>query len=93
MKKVIKLAVRLSVLLLAAGMLAQSSNEPKAAEARNDKPAEAVQDAGVSSDYVIGADDMLKFRCGKSRILPRRCRFVPMARSRCRCSMTFRRLG
>jgi polysaccharide export outer membrane protein len=65
MKKAMKLAVWMGMGLLAAGMLAQSSNEPKAAEAKNDKPADAVQEAGVSSDYVIGADDMLKISVWK----------------------------
>ncbi|HZC24306.1 MAG TPA: polysaccharide biosynthesis/export family protein [Candidatus Binatia bacterium] len=58
MKKVMKLAVLLSAVLLAAGMLAQSSEPPKAADNKADKPPE-VQDTGVAPDYVIGADDEL----------------------------------
>jgi polysaccharide export outer membrane protein len=59
MKKVMKLAGLLCTVLFAAGMLAQSNVVPKAEPARADKPAEAVQDAGTASDYVIGADDTL----------------------------------
>jgi polysaccharide export outer membrane protein len=67
MKKVIKVAGLLCTVLFAAGMLAQSNVTPnvapnvapKAEPARADKPAQAVQDAGTGSDYVIGADDTL----------------------------------
>ena len=61
MKKVMKLAVLLSMMLVAAGMLAQSSDPPKAADRaadnKADKPPET--DTGVAPDYVIGADDEL----------------------------------
>jgi polysaccharide export outer membrane protein len=64
MKNVSKLALLLWVLWVAAAMLAQSSDQPKAADAKaraasTGKPADTVQDAGASSDYVIGADDVL----------------------------------
>src|SRR5579862_7223874 len=58
MKKAMKLAVLLSAMLFAVGMFAQSSDPPKAAENKADKPPEA-QDTGVAPDYVIGADDEL----------------------------------
>lgn len=59
MKKVMKLAVLLSAMSLAAGMLAQSSDPPKAADNKTDKPPEMVRETGVAPDYVIGADDTL----------------------------------
>ncbi len=59
MKKVIKLAVLLSATLLAAGILAQSSDQPKAADNKTDKPPETVRETGATPDYVIGADDTL----------------------------------
>src|ERR1700680_1049277 len=64
MKNVKRLALLLSVLFVAAEMLAQSSDpskagDAKAGEARTGKPADSVQETGASSDYVIGADDVL----------------------------------
>src|ERR1700686_990552 len=64
MKRVKKLALLLWVLFVAAGMLAQSSDpskagDAKAGEARTAKPADTAQETGASSDYVIGADDVL----------------------------------
>ena len=59
MKKVTKLSVLLSAILVAAGMLAQSSDTPKAADHKADKPPETAQETGVAPDYVIGADDTL----------------------------------
>ncbi len=59
MKKVMKLAVLLSAVLLAAGILAQSSDQPKAAENKPDKPPEAARETGAAPDYVIGSDDVL----------------------------------
>lgn len=59
MKKVMKLAALLSAILVGAGVLAQSSDPPKAADNKADKPPEAVQQTGVAADYVIGADDEL----------------------------------
>jgi polysaccharide export outer membrane protein len=64
MKRVKKLALLLWVLFVAAGMLSQSSDpskvgDAKAGEAKTGKPSDAVQQTGVSPDYVIGADDIL----------------------------------
>jgi polysaccharide export outer membrane protein len=59
MKKVMKLAVLLSLVLLATGILAQSRDQPKAADNKTDKPPETVQETGAAPDYVIGADDTL----------------------------------
>lgn len=60
MKKVMKTSALLTVVLFAAGAVAQSISG-----ARSDKPGNAMQgpapasDAGGGSDYVIGADDTL----------------------------------
>ena len=60
MKKAMKRSVLLALVLFAAAALAQSM-----VEAKGDKPANAAQEAAVasepaaSSDYVIGADDVL----------------------------------
>ena len=60
MKKVMKTPALLTVVLFAAAALAQSISD-----AKNDKPANAMQgtapasEAGTASDYVIGADDTL----------------------------------
>jgi polysaccharide export outer membrane protein len=64
MKNARRLALPLWLLLVAAGGLAQSSDKPKAGdaqagEAKTSKPGDAVQGVGASSDYVIGADDVL----------------------------------
>jgi polysaccharide export outer membrane protein len=59
MKKVMKLAVLLCAMLVAAGIVAQSSDPPKAADNKTDKPPETAQETGAASDYVIGADDVL----------------------------------
>ncbi len=59
MKKVMKLAVLLCAMLMAAGIVAQSSDQPKAAENKSDRPPEAAQGTGSAPDYVIGADDVL----------------------------------
>ena len=64
MKNVKKPALLLWVLFVTAGMLAQSSDpskagDTKAGDARTRKPADTVQETGASSDYVIGADDVL----------------------------------
>lgn len=59
MKKVMKLAVLWGTLLMATGILAQSSDPPKAAGNKPDRPLETAQETGVTPDYVIGADDTL----------------------------------
>jgi len=72
MKKAMKVAVLLGMGLLAAVMLAQTSNVAKGEEVKNDKPGEAA--SAASTDYVIGADDMLHISVWKepdlSEILP-----------------------
>jgi len=64
MQKGMKVAMPLWILLFTAGMLAQSAVGPKPADNAS-KPAEAAQDSGSPSDYVIGADDMLKISVWK----------------------------
>jgi polysaccharide export outer membrane protein len=64
MQKAMKAAVLLCIFWLTAGILAQTADGPKAGDITN-KPAEAVQDPGTSSDYVIGADDVLKITVWK----------------------------
>lgn len=64
MKNLKNLALLLWVLLIAAGMLAQSSAPSKAAddkagEARTGKPSDTVPESVAASDYVIGPDDVL----------------------------------
>jgi polysaccharide export outer membrane protein len=59
MKKAIKLAVLLEFGLLAAGILAQTSDAAKGNDSKSAKPAETVQEPASASDYVIGADDTL----------------------------------
>src|SRR6202165_1540769 len=74
MKKARKLAVVMGMGFLASAMLAQSSDAAKSEEAKSDRPAATVQDAGAPSDYVIGADDTLRISVWKepelSEILP-----------------------
>ena len=72
MKKAMKRSVLLALVLFAAAALAQSM-----VEAKGDKPANAAQAASepaASSDYVIGADDVLHISVWKepdlSEILP-----------------------
>src|ERR1700758_3633925 len=59
MKKVMKLAVLLLPMLLAAGILAQWSDHPNPAANKPDRPPETGQETGAAPDYVIGADDTL----------------------------------
>ena len=72
MKKAMKVAVLVGMGLLAGVMLAQTSDVAKGGGVKNDKPAEATPAA--STDYVIGADDMLHISVWKepdlSEILP-----------------------
>jgi polysaccharide biosynthesis/export protein len=53
------LAALLCIGLLGWGALAQTSDAPKTNEDKTEKPVDAGQQAGTSSDYVIGADDTL----------------------------------
>jgi len=57
MKKAIKLAVFMGMVLLAASILAQTADVTKSEETKPDKAADAA--AATPSDYVIGADDTL----------------------------------
>src|SRR5579862_10063584 len=59
MKKVMKLAVLWGALLIPVGLLAQSSDQPKPAAIKPDRPPETGQETGAAPDYVIGADDTL----------------------------------
>jgi polysaccharide export outer membrane protein len=61
MKNVMKFAVLIGMGLLAAGMLAQTSDPVKS----GDRPAATAQEPGTSSDYVIGADDTLRISVWK----------------------------
>ena len=58
MKKAMKLAVFMGMVLLAAAMLAQTTEVTKSEEAKTDKPADEASVA-AANDYVIGADDTL----------------------------------
>jgi polysaccharide biosynthesis/export protein len=74
MKKAMKLAALMGMGLLAAWMLAQTSDAVKNEEPKSDKPAATAQEQEASSDYVIGADDTLRISVWKepdlSEILP-----------------------
>lgn len=59
MKNVMKLAVLLLAMLVAAGVVAQSSDPPKAVANKPERPPETAQGTGVAPDYVIGSDDTL----------------------------------
>src|SRR6202790_5887874 len=59
MKKAMKLGVLLGMAFLGSAMLAQRGAAGKNEDAKSDKPAAAAQETGASSDYVIGADDIL----------------------------------
>ena len=59
MKKAMRLAMLLGMALLATGLLAQTSDAPKAGETKTTKPAETAPEPASASDYVIGADDTL----------------------------------
>jgi polysaccharide export outer membrane protein len=70
MKKVMKVAVLLAMAFLTVGLLGQASDVPKSTD-RNDKPAadkavpKAQEAESMTSDYVIGADDMLRISVWK----------------------------
>jgi polysaccharide export outer membrane protein len=76
MKKAMKFAVLMGTGLLAAGMLAQTSNAVRDEAGKGGKLAAAAQapETTSDSDYVIGADDMLRISVWKepdlSEILP-----------------------
>lgn len=60
----LKTTVLLWIALLAAGMPAQSKDGTAAADSSS-KPADTAQNSASSSDYVIGADDMLNISVWK----------------------------
>jgi polysaccharide biosynthesis/export protein len=64
MQKNMRFTGLLFMLLFTAGVLAQSSDTPKNAT-DSAKAAEAPRDADTASDYVIGADDVLKITVWK----------------------------
>ncbi len=74
MKKAMKLAVVLGLGMLAGGMLAQSGDAAKGDPAKSDKPAATAPESEAPSDYVIGADDVLRISVWKepdlSEMLP-----------------------
>lgn len=62
MKRTMNVGALLVMLMFAAALLAQSMRETKddkPADNRGSQPADAAQDGGARSDYVIGADDTL----------------------------------
>jgi polysaccharide export outer membrane protein len=59
MKKAMRVSVLMGIVLLGAGMLAQTSDAAKGNDTKSAKPAEAVQEPAGALDYVIGADDTL----------------------------------
>lgn len=64
MQKGMKVAVLLCVFLITAGIVAQSAEGPKPGD-NPSKPGEMSRDSNAPSDYVIGADDMLKISVWK----------------------------
>lgn len=74
MKKAMKVAVLLGIGLLAGRMLAQSGDAAKSDTAKSDRPASTATEPDAPSDYVIGADDVLRISVWKepdlSEMLP-----------------------
>ena len=64
MQKSMKVALLLCIFWFTAGILAQSAEGPKPGD-NPARPAEATQDSATPSDYVIGADDVLKISVWK----------------------------
>jgi polysaccharide biosynthesis/export protein len=64
MQKSMKVALLLCIFLFTGGLLAQSAEGPKPGD-NPARPAEGTQDAATPSDYVIGADDVLKISVWK----------------------------
>jgi polysaccharide biosynthesis/export protein len=64
MQKSMKVALLLCIFLFTAGILAQSAEGPKTRD-NPPRPAEGMQDSATPSDYVIGADDVLKISVWK----------------------------
>src|SRR5579864_1026144 len=64
MQKSMKVALLLCIFLFAAGIVAQSAEGPKHGD-NSSRPAEGAPDSAAPADYVIGADDVLKFSAWK----------------------------
>ncbi|HEX6820867.1 MAG TPA: polysaccharide biosynthesis/export family protein [Candidatus Sulfotelmatobacter sp.] len=64
MQKSMKVALLLCIFLFTAGILAQSAEGPKAGD-NPARPAQGTQDSAIPSDYVIGADDVLRISVWK----------------------------
>jgi polysaccharide export outer membrane protein len=64
MQKVLQMGVLLWMTLFTAGLLAQTNNATSSSTAAS-RPADTDQGASNNSDYVIGADDMLKISVWK----------------------------
>jgi len=64
MQKSMKVALLLCIFLFTGGILAQSADGPKPGD-NPARPAEATQDSATPSDYVIGADDVLRISVWK----------------------------
>jgi len=64
MQKSVKVALLLCIFLFTAAAVAQSADGPKPGD-NPSRPAEATQDSATPSDYVIGADDLLKISVWK----------------------------
>jgi polysaccharide biosynthesis/export protein len=64
MQNSMKVALLLCIFLFTAGIVAQSADGSKPGDNPN-RPPDTAQDAGTPSDYVIGADDMLKISVWK----------------------------
>ena len=65
MKKVTRITILMGMGLLVAAMSAQTSNAVKSGEAKADRPAGMTEQQDTSSDYVIGADDVLRISVWK----------------------------
>lgn len=64
MQKSMKVALLLCIFLFTAGILAQSAEGPKAGD-NPARSAQGTQDSAIPSDYVIGADDVLRISVWK----------------------------
>jgi polysaccharide biosynthesis/export protein len=64
MQKSMKVALLLCIFFFTAGILAQSAEGPKPGD-NPSRPAGGTQEAATPSDYVIGADDVLKISVWK----------------------------
>lgn len=65
MKKATRITILMATGLLVAAMSAQTSNAVKSGEVKGDKPAVMTERQDASSDYVIGADDVLRISVWK----------------------------